>query len=104
MYKCINSMHKAYRVYKERSDAGEVPRIKVKLRKNDQKIERSLEGFSHGPAIRIVHSVRLLEKDVGRVFRRGGNSSRRKRDAEIGREAAAEIAEGKNQDLFLENL
>lgn len=61
-------------------------------------------GFSRGAAIRIVYSVRLLEKDVGRVFRRGGNSPRRKRDAKIGREAAAEIAEGKNQDLFLENL
>lgn len=53
-------------------------------------------GFSRGPAIRIVHSMRLLEKDVERVFRRGGNSSRRKRAAEIGREAAAEIAEEKN--------
>lgn len=89
---------------KKRGDAGEVPRIKVKLRKNDEKIERSLGGFSRGPAIRIVYSVRLLEKDVGRVFRRGGNSPRRKRGAEIGRETAAEISKGKNQDLFLENL
>ena len=89
---------------KKRGDAGEVPRFKVKLRRRIKKVERSVGGFSRGPAISIVHSMRLLEKDVERVFRRGGNSSRRKRAAEIGREAAAEIAEEKNQDLFLENL
>ena len=89
---------------KKRGDAGEVPRFKVKLRRRIKKVERSVGGFSRGATIRIVYSVRLLEKDVGRVFRRGGNSPRRKRDAEIRREAAAEIAEGKNQDLFLENL
>ena len=89
---------------KKRGDAGEVPRFKVKLRRRMKKVERSVGGFSRGAAIRIVYSVRLLERDVGRVFRRGRNSSRRKRDAEIGREAAAEIAEGKKQDLFLENL
>ena len=85
---------------KKRGDAGEVPRFKVKLRRRMKKVERSVGGFSRGAAIRIVYSVRLLERDVGRVFRRGRNSSRRKRDAEIGREAAAEIAEGKNKIYF----
>ena len=48
---------------KKRGDAGEVPRFKVKLRRRMKKVERSVGGFSRGAAIRIVYSVRLLERD-----------------------------------------